>query len=455
MNAYFYKFAKKINSTKRPSSSDTYTTKQVVLKEDTTLMNPIFRLTGVDWEWSLAYWNGYYYFIDDIIARNNNIYEVQCTMDVLGSYRGEIGSMTTFIERSASHYDSMVNDELLSSTQDIISKTSATTNTSFNSYGCYQILVSSKLGTRPYIFQDLSSASAFYNATSFTTNSGKGGTIENIVKGVDDFFTTGTLQALNLPDYCTPIMWLPISYSAVAESVGSIGIGYWTTNLSGYAINSATAYNITGALNLPSNSYSDFRRANPNFTKYSIFLPGVGLLDLNPLDAVEGDLYFDLMLDCFTGAVCYRIYHSSGADVLTANGQIGVPIPCGTSSFDLGSLLTNTIGGVVSATTGNAGGFFGSAVAVANGILSPQTCVSGGAGNKTIIQERPNIIVSCENLGSKSFPTNQAGRPYYTNNQISNLSGFVKCGNASFDSACLEPIKEQINNYLNSGFYYE
>ena len=189
--------------------------------------------------------------------------------------------------------------------------------------------------------------------------------------------------------------------------------------------------------------------------RHRIFLPAVGLLDLNPLDAVEGDLYFDLMLDCFTGAISYRIYHSGGADVLTANGQAGVPIPCGTSSFDLGSLLTNTIGGIVSATSGNAGGTIGSAVAVATGILTPQTCVSGGSGNKTVIQERPNIVVTCENLGSKSFPTENAGRPYYTNNTINNMSGFVKCGNASIDLPCAEPIKEKINMYLNSGFYWE
>lgn len=453
MNAYFYKFAKKINSTKRPSSSDSYTTKQVVLKEDTTLMNPIFRLTGVDWEWSLAYWNGYYYFIDDIVARNNNIYEVHCTMDVLGSYRGEIGSMTTFIERSASHYDSMVNDELLSSTQDIISMSAVTTNSKLDPSGLFQIIVSGVTGANAYIFRTLRDVSLFYNNYSYTADTNNF-TLQGMMQQVG-------LSMVDVASHSTPIMWLPLNFSAEAGAGGSVqpSVGFFTfTDLQAQFINASMSKDVVStALTFPTNVYSDFRKAHPGFSRYSLYLPGVGLVDINSLDGAEEDLIVDRYLDCANGSVSYRIRHGGGqgCTVATFNGQLGIQIPCGSDSIDVGSLLTNTVGGVVSVTSGNAAGAIGSLVGVASAVTSPQSCIVGGVGNKSVVSNGVHYIVSLTNYGSKSFPTDQAGRPYYTNNQISNLSGFVKCGNASFDSACLEPIKEQINNYLNSGFYYE
>lgn len=450
MNAYFYKFAKKINSTKRPSSSDSYTTKQVVLKENTTLMNPIFRLTGVDWEWSLAYWNGYYYFIDDIVARNNNIYEVHCTMDVLGSYRGEIGSMTTFIERSASNYDDMVVDSLLSSTQDLVNKSSATTSIGFSTAGTYFITVAGVTGTNTYVFPTARAASIFYSGTTFAALSGGQLTFQ-------DMIDNALLMTVDVASHSTPIMWMPFNYNDAGIPVAGASVGFFKFTPQQLAFNIArtTTLENTFTLNVPTNIYSDFRKHHPAFSKYSLYLPAIGLVEVNTLDASEDDLKVDVFADAYTGAISYRVYHSAGGEVATFNGQIGVQIPCGADSVDIAGLITNTVGGVVSATSGNVGGALGSIVAVADGIISPQTCMSGGNGNRSVIENMTDIILTCENLGSKSFPTNQAGRPYYTNNQISNLSGFVKCGNASFDSACLEPIKEQINNYLNSGFYYE
>ena len=38
---------------------------------------------------------------------------------------------------------------------------------------------------------------------------------------------------------------------------------------------------------------------------------------------------------------------------------------------------------------------------------------------------------------------------------ISGLSGFVKCRNASIQIAGFEGDQEQVNGYLNNGFYFE
>lgn len=460
MQARFYKnFSKRTNSTKRPSSSDTYTTKNVVLKDNTSLMTPAFLLTGVDFEWSYVYWNSHYYFISDIVARNNNVYEVQCDMDVLASWRGTIGNYNTFIERSSSNYDSMINDELLSGTQEITNISRISFDIGLSSTGCYLIGVSSKTGARVYVFSTLEQASAFYNGTQFTAKDGNGATI---VKDIDDFLTTGTMQAFNLPDYCTPIMWVPVPYSEIAlPATGTVAIGFWELNLSGYRqAGSEGAYRgQISSLALPSNQYTDFRKNNPRFSVYKLWLPCVGEVELDALEVNQNDLAVDMYVDLFSGAITYKIHHgysqSTDKTFATFNGQAGVQLPCGNSSFDLGSLITNTVGGVVSVASGNVGGAIGSGVAVASSILTPQTNISGGAGNRGMSKMQSNVVFTCTNYGSKSFPSDVAGRPYYTNNTISNLSGFVKCGNASIELPCSEQIRDRVNNYLNSGFYWE
>lgn len=47
------------------------------------------------------------------------------------------------------------------------------------------------------------------------------------------------------------------------------------------------------------------------------------------------------------------------------------------------------------------------------------------------------------------------GRPVGHVGQISNYSGYIQCESASIDIQGFEGEREEINRYLNSGFYYE
>ena len=38
---------------------------------------------------------------------------------------------------------------------------------------------------------------------------------------------------------------------------------------------------------------------------------------------------------------------------------------------------------------------------------------------------------------------------------LSSLSGYIKCNNASVPIAGMSTEKDEVNNFLNSGFYYE
>ena len=48
-----------------------------------------------------------------------------------------------------------------------------------------------------------------------------------------------------------------------------------------------------------------------------------------------------------------------------------------------------------------------------------------------------------------------SGRPDMTERVISTCSGYVKCINASVPIAGMSTEKDEVNTYLNTGFYYE
>ena len=88
-------------------------------------------------------------------------------------------------------------------------------------------------------------------------------------------------------------------------------------------------------------------------------------------------------------------------------------------------------------------------------MFNSNTSVIGIPGNKANLTQFPNIVVSVQRYGGKDIPTDVAGRPLYENKQIKTLSGYVKCQNASINISGLAGDKEEVNAYLNNGFYYE
>ena len=73
----------------------------------------------------------------------------------------------------------------------------------------------------------------------------------------------------------------------------------------------------------------------------------------------------------------------------------------------------------------------------------------------TTLKEQINkpFSVNTEDPNSLTY-ISERGRPYSGTAQISSLSGFIQCEGASINCAASATEKEEINNYLNSGFYY-
>lgn len=172
-------------------------------------------------------------------------------------------------------------------------------------------------------------------------------------------------------------------------------------------------------------------------------------------------------LDYVTGDVAYYVCRNSGQGGMIKtpfarfNGNISVNVPIAKSSADLAKSASSIVGGVVGGAV--VGGIPGAIIGGVTGLVgaiqnetTPDTSMTGGAGNKSEISLLSQAIKIVKiNYGSKSYPTTVAGRPLMQNVQLSSLSGFVQCGNASVPLNARDDERIEINNYLNSGFYME
>lgn len=469
-------FSKKKNSTKQPTGG---TSKTAHLKENTSIENPVFILEGGMLDVVYVQAMNHFYFVTDIISIANNLTEIHCTQDVLATYKSDILGYTAFVERSQNNYDSKLVDDMVSVEQDIseISNTLSPITLAFGA-GCFVVQVLNKSsGLNLYLSNDLT----IYNR--ILTPSAYG------ASDILDWIDSKISQAFDLDVYIGSVKWFPFDITNLphATSVSSLVVG--PVNLGslpvGYVLKSFPQGEIltqTTVISLPT-GYGDFRDSSPRYTRYKLRLIGVGLVDID--STVIGGLLHnngtlsDIMeIDVVSGAITHKIQASIGTNTVQVaryKGNISVNVPIAKSSADVGKSVSLLTGGISSGAVagsallgkalqsnaagavigGLAGGITGTVGAIMND-LTPDTTMIGGDGNKTELYiDSAAISLYRYRYKTKDFATNIAGRPCMKNILLSTLTGYVKCGNASVPISGRDSDRDEINAYLNSGFYIE
>lgn len=451
-------FSKRRNSTKQPTGGTTY---DVKLKAGCSVEQPVFLIDGIALSVNYAQWNGAYYFVDDIILGNNNIYELHCSIDVLATYKSAIGASTQFVERSSNTYDSMVPDHMLSASQEIrATHTNETIASRWTTPGIYVIRTFSRRGVRYYAYTSLDDIQGILNNTEY---------------GISDNNLAALVQTIgnNLFDvsaYVSNVMWLPISLSDISHETQQVAVGFWV--LSNFTAERVTSKQVTksGTLNMPANDYSDFRKCDDRYSRYNIYLPGVGVINM-PAIYADKEIQYISCFDISTGNVTYKLYSVAAQNtqglIGSFSGQLGVEIPYSTSRIDVGSIAQTLLsppggalgsvmgGGMAGAIMSGVGWAVNTAFDVTKATLEPMTSINSICGNMSNIINNPGIRVSVTNFETKEYLTPEAGRPLFEHRQISSIPGFIKCSMPSLDSIAIGSEKDAINNYMSAGFFYE
>lgn len=442
-----YHFSKRKNSTKRPIGQGTEV--PCLLKSATTFQSPIFilqRPMNDMLQFNYCKWADHYYFIDSTTSINAGQTEITCTEDVLATYKNEIGSYTCFIERS-SNQNTFANDSMYIPTNDWVLSTRNVTHkekimTSTYSQQ-YIIRVVSRTGVASYYIN----GDQLNNLLDFMY------TESNFTDVIQDAITKLMFDPFK---YIVDLKWVPFVESAFKSSNDeSIQLGFWDSGVAAKRIDEDTVVNFSYsfAFDNPLYAITDFRYYSSSFSNYFIKLPFIGVVAINPykIDATVNALYqFDA-----TSGLCNVFLQSKRVVFASYQLQLSVPVQIGYASTNIAQLATSTVSLVGAGLQGNIAQGISSGIEAGRSITAPEISMLGTVGNISNILN--NQILEFNSYACTSIDPDEASEGFVDGNirSISGLTGFVKCRNASIEISGFTGDQEAVNNYLNSGFYYE
>ena len=441
-----YHFSKRKNSTKRPTGQGTVV--PCLLKSDTTFQNPVFKLKlALDsaLKYNYLQWADHYYFISSTVSLNTDMVEISASEDVLATYRTEISNYTCFIERSDKQ-NTLANDSMYIPTNDWVSQSTIVgqpINTFVNGYA------------RNYLLRTISVEGI---STYYVTGSQLDELMEFMYTygSIPDVIDSALTRLLFNPfQYIVDLKWLPFRLSVFLNIADSIKLGYWNSDVTAALINDASCtFSYDLSLANPLYADSDFRFYNPAFSKYTVKLPFVGVIPVNPTKTHKGQLKATYNFDAVSGMA--DVWLTSGSDEYAHfQCQLAVPVQIGYATTNIGQLTTSLIDTATSAVTMNPIKATTSIVDAFQSVTAPEPNMVGTVGNISSILNNMDANSIC--YACTSIVPDGASEGYIdgTIRSISALSGFVKCRNASIQIAGFEGDQEQVNSYLNSGFYFE
>lgn len=494
MTIYTYSgFTKRPNSTKQPTSGTAVT---CVLKDDTSIENPVFQLSGGVSSYTgitAISWDGRYYFVNDIISEANGITSISCTLDRLATFKSAIGSTKAFIERCYSNHSYTLRDDLIMTTcenffeykaggqflpsalnKGVIAVTVANDHPAQVSGGTSGIYYfdSEPTGTPSYDIKNL--MDALYD-------SGVSGAINSIMNKPYDAilsvryipgFTCSDL--LNITAYnSSPLMYFGKGGSYAVNSV--VPRNGFTT----YTYTKSWEFNLSTVKHF---SIYEWRNLSP-YSKWDMFLPFYGAISipaeeyLMPTGSGLVNLLIKATVDLTTGELVYTRYRRKYVGGVATDyfaqeyrTSIGIDIVLQGSQRNMIAFTSDIVTGIGSvALLVASGGTGAGAIAAGAGALTSaamnsmqQNIMTAGSFNAhgvLICQAEPNDVYLMQTgFETQTSPTSyeqEIGAPLMEVDTISNRSGFIKCRNASVAMGGTQADKDAVNAALNAGFFYE
>ena len=487
---FYINFTKRKNSTAIPTAAGVVSKHTLTghLKEPCNVMSPVINIQQIPVQntpcvMTYAYIPSFYryYFVKEW-TWNDGLWTVSLEVDVLATYKSHIGDTSAYIERCASESNGYVMDRLYPTKLEpdvadvfinapwnnvtpslgcyvvgIISGASSTVTGSAVTY--YAMTIAQLASLVDYLLSD-----AFANDEGFTAINTEG-VSHNVAKSL-----------LNPIQYIVSCIWIPKSASSIGESSPrNIKVGYYNMTQSvaqGYWISDTTVV-MTAECSLLSHPDAATRGKYLNYgpyTKASCFLPPFGQfpLDLQYFEDTD-TVQFQVFLDVVTGKADLRVRKKVTNQewvIYSSSAMMGVQIQLAQVANDLLKMATaglsaagSAIGAVGQASTGNYIGAAYSGIMMLKSVgdaieASLPQIVSAGVNGSFIAFNESGYITFLFHRPVDEDNTEQ-GRPLCAVRTIKNLSGYIKCGEATVDYNAFSAELDAIHNYLLTGFFWE
>lgn len=437
---------KKVNSTAQGFTVNH--SASCVLKEPSDVLNPTFTYQGAFNEknnyFYVADFGRYYWITSTTFVLGH--WEITGKVDVLASFKTEIGASQQIVARS----ELLKDDKIIDTEIPILAKPMPagpyTWAVNFDLVGSYIICVAGKNGNKFYILGKSAwegLCARVYNSTFLTD-----------YKNIWQSLVTDLQNIVLRPqDYIIRSLWVPFAVPQGAQS--AIALGFTETDIGGFVASPSFVWTGEYNLTIPDHpqlaTYGDFVNSNI-YRKLNLFLPGYGNIALDS-DALSGTAFLQVKSACdLSGNLYYSV--NCGGVVTCVSCNIGVDIGYNVTRANVGTALASVEGSAADILSGNllgAAAGIGSAV----GSMLPHVEHASGGASAGVPAATPNIVLSGLFYMLDSLKLTRQGRAYNKMLQINATSGYLQCVNASVACPGTQSEIEEINAFLNGGFYYE
>lgn len=405
------------------------------------------------------WWRPFYYFVDNCVAINAHRWECHCTLDVLATFREELFQLETFVLRSSSGYNAAIADGQMSPTTNIVNVTpsDATLIPGFNS-GNTDLIVRTigSSGLNNYVLSPANVKAIMQTCFDAGVTDYSGLSWNAVEEAIQSLATA----IINPSQFVQSVKWFPCDLASSTSDYVSFG---YVLSTSQYPL-AKDSHHATVAINKPAKYYNDWRDKDKRFTRLVLYLPCIGLVDVDPL-YYDQNLVVEYGIDTNTGS-CVVLLTAGGCPIGWYSGTAGVDIPIG--GVNAVPALSAVGGAGLTALAGNPVGALSQGMNAIENVLSPVQTVFGASGNRAVWDIAPNIIMYRVSMGSTGSPRQDMGSPTMQRVKLGNLSGYVQCAVGNFEedyiqwpthdwpyNAAFKEVKNMINNALTSGFYIE
>lgn len=443
-----YAFSKKENSTAVPSGGDEMT---CTLLDRCSMHNPVLEIRFDD-QTAPAYNYVYipsfsrYYFIQEW-EYVRGLWLAHCNVDVLASFKTEIGSSSQYVTRSASSFNGYIPDTLYPCTADwsgSITQIKAPDSAMTWNTGTY-ILTTTGEECKTY-FMTPAQFDVLCDDL-FVTILNDSSIWDNIADGIKNSIYK-PLQ------YISSLLWVPGTWSA--GTAVTIFLGGLPVTAKGAVLSSTFVSQSYQNITVPKHSLAATRGQYMNlepFMVYSLITP-MGTFKLNNLKLIgNSTINVSIAVDPRTGEG-NLVVTSGSQELINTYSQYATPVPIIQSGTNVLGAIGQTVASVSQALVGEWVGAASSAIGSAASALSPTVSNASSIGSS--IQHLNGIYLHTMELTPADDDNTNRGRPLMEVRQISTLSGYIKVENAEIaisDATASE--QTQIQNYMEGGFYYE
>lgn len=461
-------FLKKHNSMKRPST-EVGIIVNCTLKGECSVMNPVFELGSASYGLvEYVKWENNYYFVTDITMGINNYVIIHCTLDVLATWKEQILTNTAFVAYSSSNYDTHIIDRRIAmSTKTSVNRQSATNP--FDAIGCILLTTISQVyGIATFAI----TTDAYHSLLEEVLGNA------SIIQDLKEMFG-GVNQSI------ISCINVPVSRTSFPDAESkTVWLGSYETSISGYMTEGY--WSNSRKINIPW-IYDDFRRCS-EYTSVQLSLPYVGVVSINT-DSIINETYINVLMtmSCQVGSLIYTIRAGSDDRIIaTYTATFGKQLPVATSQIDVQGVLRGA-GQIIEGASGvgyglsrsnidkvsknplaamansmnvykGSSGMIDGAINTAMALNTHSFSCFGGMGGNYGNLAIPyfNLAVTSKNTVTEpSSITESNGRPCFKELPLSTLTGYVETIGFAFDTNAIAPVRNLINEMMDSGVYIE